>query len=445
MPQGSITTSLLAANSYRTTPQFALNSLVGSLCAGKPFITNQTISMSEMRYTLSGASLTKLIGAGSIGTLVSQGGLKGVALSADGSTLAVGGRLDNNQFGAIWVYTRSGGTWTQQAKLVGTGNFSDQPQIGSSVALSADGNTLVAGGPNDISPGAGNTWVFTRSGGTWTQQAVLLGTGATSTRSNQGSAVALSADGNILAIGAPQDQFLSSPQRRIGAVWIFTRSGGTWTQQGSKIIPTGFTGQVPEFGTSVALSADGSTLAVGAPGDNAFVGATYIITSSGGTWTQQSRIIGTGNTGGSNQGRSVALSADGNTLVSGGENDQNTSGNGAAWVFTRSGGTWTQQALLIGTGFGGTQARQGIAVSIAADGNVIASGGSSDSESIGAVWIFTRTGTTWTQQGSKITPTSRLGSFQGFGLGLALSGNGSYLASGGPSDNSSIGAVWVIT
>jgi len=118
---------------------------------------------------------SKLVGSGAIGTSVAQGW--SVALSGDGTTAIVSSPYDNNFVGAAWVFTQSGGTWTQQAKLVGTG-YSGPPEQGISVALSADGNTAIVGGQNDNN-NIGAAWVFTQSGGTWTQQTKLVGSGNT--------------------------------------------------------------------------------------------------------------------------------------------------------------------------------------------------------------------------------------------------------------------------
>ena len=130
-------------------------------------------------------------------------------------------------------------SWSAPARL-GT------PPQGTSVALSADGNTAIVGGPND-NTGAGAAWVFTRSGGVWTQQGdKLVGTGAVGSAA-QGSSVALSADGHTAIVGGPNDN------TNTGAAWVFTRSDGVWTQQGSKLVGTGAVGSAAQ-GTSVALS-----------------------------------------------------------------------------------------------------------------------------------------------------------------------------------------------
>jgi hypothetical protein len=214
----------------------------------------------------------------------------------------VGGPGDDTGIGAAWVYyfTPSSGAWTQQGdKLVGTGAVGSAYQ-GVSVALSADGNTAIIGGflDNVVSPGpgtattqlpsvlpgvtipipsvlpgipaaTGTAWVFTRSGGVWTQQGgKLVGTGAVGA-ANQGASVALSGDGNMAVMGGPSDN------SNAGAAWVFTRSGGVWTQQGGKVVATDAVGSAYQ-GVSVALSGDGNTAIVGGPGDNSNAGAAWV-------------------------------------------------------------------------------------------------------------------------------------------------------------------------
>ncbi|HRI26805.1 MAG TPA: IPT/TIG domain-containing protein, partial [Chitinophagales bacterium] len=372
----------------------------------------------------------KLVGTDNTGA-ANQG--YSVAVSADGNTAIVGGNRDNNFQGAAWIYTRSGGVWSQQgSKLIGTGNTGIAQQ-GVSVALSADGNTAMVGGHNDNS-GQGAAWVYTRSGSTWTQQGnKLVGTDNTGA-AQQGISVALSADGNTAIVGGYVD---NSSQ---GAVWVFTRSGSTWTQQGTKLVGTGNTGAARQ-GRSVALSADGNTAIVGGSGDNSFQGAAWVYTRSGGVWTQQgNKLVGTGTAGNASQGTSVALSADGNTAIVGGNTDNTNQG--AVWVFTRSGSTWTQQGTkLVGTSAAGA-AQQGISVALSADGNTAIVGGWADNSQQGAVWVFTRSGNTWTQQGTKLVGTGS-SSFSQQGTSVALSADGNTAIVGGYTDNTNQGAAWV--
>ncbi len=271
----------------------------------------------------------KLVASDAIGS-PQQG--NSVALSADGNTAVVGGHGDNAGIGAAWVFTRSNGVWTQQgSKLIGNGAVGNAGQ-GLAVALSADGNTAVVGGLNDNS-GVGAAWAFTRSNGVWTQQgSKLIGTGAIGTP-QQGNSVALSADGNTAVVGGPSDN------SSLGAAWVFTRSNGVWTQQGSKLVGTGAIGN-PGQGASVALSADGNSAILGGPEDNSQVGAAWVFIRSNGVWTQQgSKLVGTGAIlTPPQQGASVALSADGTTAIFGAPTAETgpfvTPGPGGAWIFT---------------------------------------------------------------------------------------------------------------
>jgi hypothetical protein len=366
-------------------------------------------------------------------TLFSQFGI--VALSADGTTMAVGAPNSTSP-GAVYVYNRSGSTWVQEGSaIIGTGSVGGARQ-GTDVALSADGNTLAIGGSNDNS-GVGAVWVFTRSGGVWTQQgSKLVGTGNLGASTQ--SIVALSADGNTLAVGGGGDN------TNTGATWIFTRSGGTWSQQGSKLIGTGATGAAFQGG-SVSLSQDGNTLVVGGQLNNTNIGANWVFVRSGATWSQQgSELIANDSqpaTQGVRQGCSTSVSSDGNTFVTGGFVDNLNIG--AAWVFTRSGGVWTQQgSKLVGVGYSTspTNPQQGISVSISGDANTIAVGGFSDDNNIGATWIFVKSSGNWIQPNPKLVGTGFTSNSRQ-GNPVKLSTNGSTLAVGAISDNLR-GAVW---
>ena len=357
-------------------------------------------------FTRSGGTWTqqggKLVGTTSEygGGLWSQGA--SVALSFDGNTALIGGPSDNRTTGAAWVFTRSGSIWTQQGnKLVGSGASEPPlpPGQGMSVALSADGNTAIVGGW-----GAEGAWVFTRSGGTWTQQGKkLVGSGAVG-KARQGMSVALSADGNTAIVGGWSDN------GRAGAAWVFTRTGGVWTQQGKKLVGTDAMGSARQ-GVSVALSADGNTAIVGGPGDNPWdrsvpfglgaAGAAWVFTRSDGVWTQQgNKLVSTGAVGrlGST---SVALSADGNIVIVGGFAEDT----GVALVFSRRGGHWTQDKKLVGAGAVGKSAPS---VALSADGSIMMVGGSNDNGGVGAAWMFTRGGRYWTQ-GKNLVGTGALG------------------------------------
>lgn len=379
-----------------------------------------------------GQHQTKLVGDGSVGT--GQQGLA-VAISRDGNTAIVGAPYDNTNAGAAWIYVRNGNVWSQQGpKLIGSGASASALQ-GASVALSADGDTAIIGGFND-NAGVGAAWVFARSGGVWSQQgAKLVGTGAVGV-SGQGLSVALSADGNTAMVGGYNDNAAA------GAAWVYTRSIGTWSQQGNKLVGTGAANPARQ-GTSVALAADGNTAIVGGYSDNAGAGAAWVFTRSGAAWSQQgSKLVGTGAGGAANGGTSVALSASGDTALSGGNTDNANAG--ATWVFVRTAGTWSQQGpKLLGSGAIGA-AQQGTSIALSADGNMAIVGGYRDNAFLGAVWPFVRTGEVWSQAGTKLVGSLKLGNSVRQGIAVSLSADGRTAISGASGDNTDIGAAWIL-
>jgi antibiotic biosynthesis monooxygenase (ABM) superfamily enzyme len=371
---------------------------------------------------------SKLVGTFAVG-LGEQGW--SVALSADGNTAIVGGLADNRITGAAWVYTRSNGVWTQQSKLAGTEAVGSAGQ-GWSVALSADGNTAIVGGPFDTS-NTGAAWVYTRSGGIWTQQGnKLVGSGAVG-NARQGASVALSDEGNTAIVGGSFDNW------NTGAAWVFTRSKGVWTQQRSKLVGAGAVGNAGQ-GSSLALSSDGNTAIVGGPLDNSNTGAAWVFTRSKDVWTQPgNKLVGAGAVGNAGQGSSVALSADGSTAIVGGPLDN--SNTGAAWVYACSGTGWGTK--LVGIGAVGN-ARQGWSVALSADGSTAIVGGVEDNSYNGAAWIYSRSGTVWTPQSNKLVGTDATGSARQ-GHSVALSADGKTAIVGGLADNRVKGAAWVYT
>ena len=384
-----------------------------------------TVNATPYPYFQQGSKLS------STGTNTLQG--TSVAVSANGNTAIIGAPGDNSGAGAAYIYVRTGTSWAQQgAKLVGSGAVGSSRQ-GTSVAISSDGNTVVVGGPNDNS-NAGAAWIYTRNGSSWSQQGPkLVGTGAAGA-ALQGTSVALSGDGTTVVVGGFGDDSFA------GAVWVFSRADNYWLQQGNKIVGTGTVGKARQ-GASVALSSDGNTLIFGGYQDNNRQGAVWVFSRAGCDWTQQgSKLLGSGGSNQAWQGVSVALGADGNYAVIGGSSDNNLVG--AAWVFTRSGNTWTQQGSKIaGTAPLGAS-RQGSSVAISADGKTAVIGGAGDNGGKGAMWMFTRNNTTWSQQGQKLTGSAAAGAAKQ-ATSVALSADGKTALIGGPADASNKGAFWV--
>ncbi len=378
------------------------------------------------QYTQQGS---KLIGLGAVGP-AHQG--YSAAISADGDTAIVSGPYDDFNAGAAWVFTRGGGVWSQVgSKLIGSG-ADGIARFGKSVAISADGMTAIVGGPYD-GPQTGAAWVFTSSGGAWSQAgSKLVGAGAVGP-AEQGWSVAISADATTAIVGGPFDD------SDAGAAWIYTRHGDAWSQQGGKLVGTGVAGYAGQ-GYSVAISADGNTTLVGGVADDSFLGAAWVFTRSGGVWSQQGgKLVGWDAVGNAYQGYSVAISADGNTAVVGGYGDDSTVG--AAWVFTRNGGVWSRQgAKLVGADAAGAAA-QGWAVAVSADGDTAVVGGPSDDSNAGAAWVFNRSGGVWSQAGAKLVGTGAVGAAnQG---AVAISADATTVVAGGSTDDSTVGAAWV--
>ena len=376
-----------------------------------------------------------------------------VALSADGNTALIGGPYDSNA-GATWVFTRSGTSWSQQGSKLTASGETGPGQFGYSVALSADGSMVLIGGPNDNN-GVGATWVFTRSGASWSQQGLKLTASDETGQGQFGSSVALSADGGTALIGGPLDNSTYAGVG-VGAAWVFTRSGTSWSQQGSKLTPSDEAGGYGDFGGSVALSADGSTALIGGPLDNIYVGAAWVFIRSGTAWAQQgSKLTASDETGVGQFGHSVALSADGNTALVGGPLDSIRMGYlgdgvGAEWVFTRSSTTWTQHGSKLTASDETGNGQFGSSVALSADGNTALIGGPLDNSSytgggLGAAWVFTRAGTSWSQQGSKLTASDETGGYGNFGASVALSADGSTALIGGPVNAYGQGGAWVFT
>jgi hypothetical protein len=344
-----------------------------------------------------------------------------VALSADGNTALIGGPNDDGGNGAAWFFVRSGSKWVEQGKKLPGREAGTS--FGFSVALSADGNTALIGDPDAGFDDIGAVSIFTRSGSTWTQQGpTLTRRGASGQGGQFGTSVALSADGNTAVIGAPDSGNNDGP----GAVWVFTRSGSTWAQEGKL---SGRGGSGTGFGTGVALSGDGSTTLVAGP-DRVIGTVAWVFARSGSTWTQQGKALNIGD--GTSDG--VALSGDGNTALIG------TAGSSAARVFTRSGSTWAQQETLTGHG---EVADLTVSVALSKDGDTALVGdeGSGNAGYAGAAWVFARSGSTWTQEGGSLTGKGGTRN-PSFGYSVALAGDGKTALIGG-NNSKNLAEAWV--
>lgn len=397
-----------------------------------------------------------------------------VSMSADGNTALVGAPSDGHMAGAVWVFVRTNGVWSQQGpkltapepvaagEACGPGEAEDCA-FGRSVALSSDGTTALIGAPRQAGPcqigeetttcpNRGAAWVYTRvegaGGPEWKVQSMLTGGPEEGREGRFGRGVALSGDGSTAVVGA------SSNAAGHGAAWAFTRSGTTWSHQGP-MLTTGEEGAgESHLGASAALSEDGSTAVVGAPADNGYAGAAWVYTRTGGVWSQQGpKLSGGAEEGGEGHlGVSVALAADGSTALLGARRDTavvegaTVPGYGAAWVFARSGGVWSQQGPKLTGGeeeLGGGEFGAGVALS--SDGSTALVGAPRDASSVGAAWLFSRTGASWTRQTPKLRSDGALAKTPSkgwFGTSVALRADAATALVGAPNEHAMAGSVW---
>ena len=351
-----------------------------------------------------------------------------VSISSDGNTAIVGARykdwLSYGDSGAAYIFTRSGTTWSQEAKI----EASDRQTydfFGYSVAISSDGNTAIVGAYGEDTSGtnAGSAYIFTRSGTTWSQEAKIQASDAQA-NDQFGYSVSISSDGNTAIVSA---LFEATGGTYAGAAYVFTRSGTTWSQE-AKLMSSDIQAN-DYFGESVGISSDGNTAIVGAftedtNGSNA--GSVYIFTRSGTTWSQQAKIQASDAEENDSLGKAVALSSDGNTAIVGAMGEDTTASNaGSAYIFTRSGTTWSQQAKIQASD---AQANDnfGSTVSISSDGNtaIVGSryGDTTTAANTGSAYIFTRSGSTWSQE-AKIQASDAQASDL-FGWSASISGDG---------------------
>jgi len=369
----------------------------------------------------------------------------GFAVAIKGDTIAIG--LPAHEFvssianhGAVYVFNRSGATWTRTAKLLHSDPAPDA--LGTSVAF--DGNSIISGAPskdsargasyifNQIATGgqskliggdlfgfvqSGNrtvaisdntalvgnlnfgTSLFERSGANWRFVRNLSATVAgsdTAPFNNSGAAIL----GDVMVAGSPAARV--NNVNIAGAAYVFNRAGGNWTDVQRLLPPDAqpVPGIARSFGAAIAMTAD--TIVVGdenkTEGSNQFQGAAYVYVLSGGTWTFQQKLTASDGAAQDNFGQSVAISGD--TIIVGSPNDDVGAvlNQGSAYIFTRSGATWTQQPRL-NSADGADSDRFGRSVAIDETTAIVSAPGADigTTFSAGAVYTFNRAGAAFTQ------------------------------------------------
>ncbi|WP_019990049.1 FG-GAP repeat protein [Rudanella lutea] len=336
-----------------------------------------------------------------------------VMLSGDYAIVGASGADigSNVNQGAAYIFVRSGSTWIQQAKLTANDGAAGDV-FGVSVAIAGD-YAIVGARSDDIGANIdqGSVYVFVRSGTTWTQQAKLTA-GDGTTDDKFGHAVAIS--GDYVLVSAPSDDIEANADA--GSAYIFIRSGATWTQQAKLTASDGAAND--QFGSSAAISGDYAI--VGANFDdinaNTDQGSAYVFVRSGTTWTQQVKLTAGDGDLADNFGYSVAISGDYAVIGAYTDDINSNRDQGSAYVFVRSGGSWAQQAKLTAVTGGAVSDLFGGSVGISGDYALIGAFGMNTYQ--GSAYLFVRSGTSWNQVRKIVDNTSAL-TFNGYSVSIS--------------------------
>jgi len=339
----------------------------------------------------------------------------GYSVAIAGDSAVVGAYFDDDaglDSGSAYVFTRNNSTWSLQTKLTASDATVDD-QFGYSVAISGDSTVIGALQTNDAGTSSGSAYVFTRTGSSWSQQAKLT---ASDAASNDLFGISVSISGDSVTVGAYQNDEKGIDS---GSAYVFIRSGSSWSQQAKLTASDAAVSDL--FGVSVDISGD--SIVIGAFGDDdsgTDSGSAYVFTRSGSTWSQQAKLTASDAADFDFFGVSVAISGD-SIAVGAQLNDNAATNAGSAYVFTRSGSAWSQQAQLTASNAGANKFF-GISVDISGDSVVVGSHFDNPAGSFsGSAYIFTRSGSTWSEQNKLIASNAAAG--DRFGLSVAISGD----------------------
>jgi len=340
----------------------------------------------------------------------------GYSVDVSGDNAIIGAYRDDasgfTDAGAAYIFNRSGSSWSEQTKLIASPQVSSD-YLGRSVSIDGDYAVVGAYGDDEKGSSAGAAYIFKNIGGSWTQQAKLTaGDGASS--DYFGYSVSISGDYAIVSAYLNDDNGSNS-----GSAYIFKRDGVSWTQQEKLTASDG--ASLDYFGKSVSISGDYAVVGAYGNDDNGSQsGSAYIFIRSGSSWTQQEKI--TANDAAANDAFGYTVSISGDYAVVGAYGDDNVgSSSGSAYIFNRSGSSWSQQAKLTADD---AADNDNFGRDVAIDGNNAVIGvmyDDDDTESItGSAYLFSRSGSSWSQQ-SKITASDAM-AWDYFGVSVGISG-----------------------
>jgi len=376
-------------------------------------------------------------------------------ISGNGNYIVVGsqGDADNGtNAGAAYVFVRSGSTWSQQAKLFPS-DIQALDLFGTHVDISADASYIIGtsrgedGGAGDPLTSAGAAYIFNRTGDSWTQQAKIVSSDLAAA-DVFGENCCINADGTYAVVVADG--------KVGGAAYVFKRSGSTWSQEAKLTASNATSGDI--FGFGLAINSDGTYLAIGAPNEDtgaSNAGMVYVFSRSGSTWTEEAQIQSSPVSSSDTFGKGIAINDDGDVLAVGAYqyDDDAFTNEGSVLIYTRSGTTWTQQQR-IGASVASSTQYFGASIDMDSSGDIVAITADGDDGQRGAVYVFSKDGGTYTETTKLVASDTysgqRLGGVQ-FGArhqSIGISNNGGDIVVGASLDDgvaSNAGTAYVFS
>lgn len=345
-----------------------------------------------------------------------------VSASSDGTTVVVGSMLDDSNSGSAYVYKWDGSNWSE-TKLTASDRAAGD-YFGRSVSISSDASTIVASAYGDdvgTNTNQGSAYVYKWNGSAWVETKLTASDGAAndSLGNYSGNSVAVSANGNTIIIGAAWDAIGANTNQ--GSAHIFKWNGSNWIE--TKIVASDGAAQ-DMFGKSVAVSSDGNIVAVGAESDDN-MGSAYVYKWNGSSWVE-TKLTASDGADMDFFGRSISMSSDGNTVVVGAfyDNVGSTTRQGSAYVYKWNGSRWAETKITASDG--ATWDVFGSSVSMSSDGSTFVvgaySGDVGSNIDQGAAYVYKWNGSTWKEK--KLTASDGA-TGDSFGVSVSISPDGS--------------------
>lgn len=380
-------------------------------------LANRPIGLEPLeprRLLTAAAEVAKLVASDA-----ATGDYLGYSVSISGDTAVIGSPYATDDAGdyagKAYVFRRINGVWVEEAKLTASDSRSTD-FFGQSVSISGDTAVVGATSATHLNDGytrSGAAYIFTRKDGVWTQEEKLTASDS-SAWDNFGWSVSIFGDTAVVGVNTHDPRSTIS-----GAVYVFTQSEGVWKEDAK--LTASDTVKSDLFGTRVSVYMD--TILVGAIGDadnGTDSGSAYVFTRAGGIWTEEAKLMASDPAAGDSFGQSVSIFSD--TAVIGADRDDGNGGvdSGSAYVFTRSGKAWAEEAKLTASE---EEAYDSFGWSVAVSGDTVLIGAYLDDgvqTDSGAAYVFTRSDGVWTEQ-EELTD-SHDPYYPAFGWSVAISG-----------------------